>query len=69
MLQTLPYTWTGIIAHVRSVINFSILLASIQYVSGSISQNTGVKPLRTIAWVVDANVNGVVITSPCKFIA
>jgi hypothetical protein len=31
--------------------------------SSLISQNTGVSPLRTIAWVVDAKVNGEVILS------
>ena len=35
---------------------------------GSMSQNMGVNPFRTIACVVDANVNGVVITSPCSMI-
>ena len=32
------------------------------------SQNTGVNPFCTIACVVEANENGVVITSPDKFI-
>ena len=67
MLQILPYTWTGIIAQVLSVINASNLFTSIVYVIGSISQKTGSNPFRTIACVVDAKVNGVVITSPDKF--
>ena len=32
--------------------------------SGLMSHITGVRPLRTMAWVVEANVKGVVITSP-----
>ena len=55
------------IAHVRSVIKDSIFVASIVKSIGSISQKTGSNPLRTIACVVEANVNGVVMTSPSKF--
>ena len=54
-------------AQVRSVINDSSFVTSIVKSTGSISQNTGSNPLRTIACVVDAKVNGVVITSPDKF--
>ncbi len=54
-------------AQVRSVIKDSNFVTSIVKSLGSISQNTGSNPLRTIACVVDAKVNGVVITSPDKF--
>ena len=33
------------------------------------SQKTGVRPLRTRAWVVEAKLNGVVITLPCRSMA
>ena len=69
ILQILPYTCTGIIAAVLSVIRLSILFTSIVKVSFSISQKTGVSPFLTMAWVVEANVKGVVITSPLRFIA
>ena len=57
------------IADVFSVIKLSILSTSIVKSFLLISQNIGVRPLDTIAWVVDANVKGVVIISPLTLIS
>ena len=65
--HTLPYTCTGIIALVSFVISFSILSGSIVKSSSLISQKTGFSPFLTMACVVEAKVNGVVITSPSIF--
>jgi len=46
------------------VISASIFSGSMVKSSGLMSQNTGVRLLRTMAWVVDAKLKGVVITSP-----
>ncbi len=45
------------------MIKLSILSASIVKFSGFISQKTGISPFLDIACVVEAKVNGVVITS------
>ena len=47
----------------------SIFEASMVKSVGVMSQKTGVSPHLAMAWVVEAKVNGVVMTSPVKFIA
>ena len=53
-------------ATVFSVIFSSIPLGSRVKLTGSMSPNTGVQPQRVMAWVVEAKVKGVVMTSPFK---
>ena len=48
--------WTGTIACVRSVISASAALTSMQYVSGSMSANTGAQPANRAADAVASNV-------------
>src|SRR5690242_7371649 len=59
-----PKTWTAMIALVAGVIAASILEASMQNVSGSISTNIGVQRSHKIAVVVATYEKGVVIISP-----
>ena len=47
-----PKMWTGMIAFVFGVTRSAILEGSRQYVSGSMSANTGVAPMRAIASAV-----------------
>src|SRR6266511_1226007 len=60
-----PYRSTGINARVRGVIAASTLAGSMQYVSFSMSTNTGRAPTNSAAFAEATNVNGeVMISSP-----
>ena len=58
-----PNRWTGQIARVRGVMAASMRLASIKYVSGSISTKTGVAPVNMIELTVALKVWPTVMTS------